>query len=81
MTKLIIVFATFTFLALCLLSAVMLRSESSCYVTGITSSESTFLTPIKIADASDDAADEKDDKNKNQEDQEQFRLWDTVLLG
>ena len=81
MRKFIMLFVTFTFVALSLLSAVMLSSESSCYVNGITSSESTFLTPIKIADASDDAADEKDDKNKNQEDQEQFRLWDMVLLG
>jgi|GEM_PF-4671534 len=81
MKKLMTLFATFTFVALSLLSAVVLSSESSCCVTGMTSPPSAFLTPIKIADASDDAADEKDDKNKNQEDQEQFRLWDTVLLG
>jgi hypothetical protein len=81
MKKLMTLFATFTFVALSLLSAVMLSSESSCCVTGMTSPPSTFLTPIKIADASDNAAEENDDKNKNQENQDEQRLWDTVLLG
>jgi hypothetical protein len=38
-----------------------------------------FVSPMKIADASDgddEAGAKDDDKDKNQEDQEQWRLWD-----
>lgn len=81
MKKFIMLCATFTFVALSLLRAVMLNSESSFCVRGMISSQNTFITPIKIADASDDTADKKDDKKDNKDDPEQVRLWDTVLLG